>query len=123
MQSAMCTAGRVRFHDGSAAIAPGVTLHLIGGHTDGLQVVRVPTERGWVVLASDTSHLWANIRERNPFPIVADVTPMLEGYRLVESLADGPDHIIPGHDPLVRTRFPALPGHPDIVRVDVPPVS
>ncbi len=116
-------AGRVRFHDGSAAIAPGVTLHLVGGHTAGTQVVRVPTARGWVVLASDTTHLWANIRERSPFPIVADVTAMLEGYRLVESLADGPDHIIPGHDPLVRTLFPALPGHPDIVRVDVPPLS
>ena len=105
-------AGRVRFHDGSGAIAPGVTLHLVGGHTAGTQVVRVPTARGWVVLASDTTHLWANIRERNPFPIVADVTAMLEGYRQVESLADGPDHVIPGHDPLVRTRFPTLPGIP-----------
>jgi glyoxylase-like metal-dependent hydrolase (beta-lactamase superfamily II) len=114
-------AGRMRFHDGTAAIAPGVSLHLVGGHTAGTQVVRVPTARGWVVLASDTTHLWANIRERNPFPIVADVTAMLEGYRLIESLADGPDHVIPGHDPLVRARFPALPGHTDIVRLDVPP--
>ena len=114
-------AERVKFHDGTAEIAPGVTLHLVGGHTAGTQVVRVPTERGWVVLASDTTHLWANIRDRNPFPIVADVTAMLEGYHRVESLADGPDHIIPGHDPLVRTCFPALAGHPDIVQLDIPP--
>ncbi len=91
--------GRVAFHDGTAEIAPGITVHLIGGHTDGLQVVRVPTERGWVVLASDASHLWANIRTRNPFPIVADVTRMLEGYGQIESLADGPDHVIPGPRP------------------------
>ncbi|HEX9547807.1 MAG TPA: N-acyl homoserine lactonase family protein [Acidimicrobiales bacterium] len=115
--------GRMRFHDGAAEIAPGVTLHLIGGHTGGLQAVRVPTQRGWVVLASDATHLWANIRTRNPFPIVADVTRMMEGYRILESLADGPDHIIPGHDPLVRTRFPCLPDQPDIVRLDLPPKS
>jgi glyoxylase-like metal-dependent hydrolase (beta-lactamase superfamily II) len=116
-------AGRLRFHAGTAEIAPGITVHLIGGHTDGLQVVRVPTDRGWVVLASDATHLWSNIRTRNPFPIVADLTRMLEGYAEVESLADGPDHIIPGHDPLVRTRFPALAGQPDIVRLDQEPRS
>src|SRR5258708_14976384 len=39
----------VKFHDGAGEIAPGVTVHLIGGHTGGLQVVRVHTARGWVV--------------------------------------------------------------------------
>ena len=34
---------RVRFHDGDAEIAPGVSVHLIGGHTLGLQAVRVAT--------------------------------------------------------------------------------
>jgi glyoxylase-like metal-dependent hydrolase (beta-lactamase superfamily II) len=115
--------GRMRFHDGPAEIAPGITVHHVGGHTDGLQVVRVPTQRGWVVLASDATHLWANVRTRNPFPIVADVTRMLEGYLHVESLADGPDHIIPGHDPLVLERFPSVEGQPDIVRLDHQPSS
>jgi glyoxylase-like metal-dependent hydrolase (beta-lactamase superfamily II) len=114
-------AGRLAFHDGTAEIAPGITVHLIGGHTDGLQVVRVPTDRGWVVLASDATHLWSNIRTRNPFPIVADLTRIMDGYAELESLADGPDHIIPGHDPLVRARFPAVAGQPDIVRVDEEP--
>jgi hypothetical protein len=31
--------------------APGVSVHRIGGHTAGLQCVRVYTQRGWVVLA------------------------------------------------------------------------
>ncbi len=116
-------AGRVAFHDGTDEIAPGVTLHLIGGHSGGLQSVRVPTARGWVVLASDATHFWANIHQRNPFPLVVDVARMMEGFRILETLADGPDHIIPGHDPLVLKRFPALPGHPDIVRVDLPPIA
>lgn len=100
-------AGRVRFHDGDAEIAPGVSLHLIGGHTMGLQVVRVATRRGWVVLASDASHFYANLEQVRPFPIVYSVGDMVEGYRKLRALADSPDHLIPGHDPLVMQRYPA----------------
>lgn len=44
-------AGRVAFHDGDEEIAPGLSVHFVGGHTMGLQMVRVWTRRGWVVLA------------------------------------------------------------------------
>ena len=101
---------RVRFHDGDAELAPGISLHLIGGHTMGLQVVRVRTRRGWVVLASDASHFYVNMDETRPFPIVWSVADMVEGYRLLRSLAESPAHIIPGHDPLVMERYPAPTG-------------
>jgi glyoxylase-like metal-dependent hydrolase (beta-lactamase superfamily II) len=115
---------RVIFHAGVAAVLPGVTLHHVGGHTAGLQVVRVHTARGWVVLASDASHFYANIRRRSPFPIVHDVPAMIEGYSVVEALADGPDHIIPGHDPAVTARFPRVPGLDiEAVRLDLPPAA
>ncbi|WHM37863.1 N-acyl homoserine lactonase family protein [Streptomyces sp. BPTC-684] len=107
-------------HRGEAEIIPGVTVHQVPGHTPGTQVVRVPTARGWVVLASDATHLWANIRLRSPFPILDHLTPMLEGYERIEALADGDDHIIPGHDPQVARRFPPLPGAPDWVRLHEP---
>lgn len=100
-------AGRVRFHAGDAEIAPGVSVHLVGGHTKGLQVVRVATRRGWVVLASDASHFYANMEQTRPFPIVFDVADMVEGYARMRSLAESPAHIIPGHDPLVMQRYPA----------------
>jgi glyoxylase-like metal-dependent hydrolase (beta-lactamase superfamily II) len=100
-------AGRVRFHAGDAEIAPGVSVHLIGGHTKGLQVVRVATRRGWVVLASDASHFYANMEQTRPFPIVFDVADMVEGYARMRALADSPAHIIPGHDPMVMQRYPA----------------
>jgi glyoxylase-like metal-dependent hydrolase (beta-lactamase superfamily II) len=116
-------AERVRFHAGTAEIAPGVTVHLVGGHSGGLQVLRVPTERGWVVLASDAAHFWANIRGRNPFPLLHNLERMIEGWVTCEQLADGPDHIIPGHDPLVLRRFPKFEGQPDTVQVDVPPIE
>jgi len=99
--------GRVRFHDGDATLFPGISLHLIGGHTMGLQVVRVATRRGWVVLASDASHFYANMEEVRPFPIVYSVADMVDGYARMRALAESPDHVIPGHDPLVMRRYPA----------------
>jgi glyoxylase-like metal-dependent hydrolase (beta-lactamase superfamily II) len=116
-------AGRVAFHDGAAALADGLSLHRIGGHTAGLQAVRVWTRRGWVVLASDASHLYANMEEGRPFPIVQDMSAMLDGYRILRELAASPAHIVPGHDPLVMGRYP--PPGADLaglaVRLDVEP--
>jgi glyoxylase-like metal-dependent hydrolase (beta-lactamase superfamily II) len=115
--------GRVRFHDGTAEIAPGVSVHRVGGHTAGLQIVRVHTSRGWLVLASDAAHLSANMAKRNPFPIVFHLGDMLEGYKLCESLADRPDMIIPGHDPAVMDLWPRAAGNANIVRVDLEPAA
>jgi len=100
-------AGRVRFHDGDAELCPGISLHLIGGHTMGLQALRVATRRGWVVLASDASHFYANMEQVRPFPIVWSVAGMVDGYRRLRELADSAGHIIPGHDPLVLERYRA----------------
>ena len=100
-------AGRVRFHDGDAELCPGISLHLIGGHTMGLQALRVATRRGQVVLASDASHFYANMEQVRPFPIVWSVAGMVDGYRRLRELADSPGHIIPGHDPLVLERYRA----------------
>jgi len=98
--------GRVAFHDGDAELAPGLSLHRVAGHTKGLQVVRVRTRVGWIVLASDASHLYANMNETRPFPIVYDVPRMVAGYRRLAELADAPELIVPGHDPLVMHRYP-----------------
>ncbi len=99
--------GRVRFHDGDAQIAPGLTVHLVGGHTKGLQVVRVWTRLGWLVLASDASHYAANMDAERPFPVVADITQMVDGWQRLRELASEPRYIIPGHDPVVMQRYRA----------------
>lgn len=115
--------GRVVFHQGDSALAKGLTLHWIGGHTAGLQVVRVWTSRGWVVVASDASHLYGNFQRGVPFPIVHSVADMLEGHRRVLALADSPDHVIPGHDPLVMAKYPAYSAETDgwVVSLDKTP--
>jgi len=114
---------RAVFHDGDAELAAGLTIHRIGGHSAGLQVLRVWTRRGWVVLASDAAHLYANFEQRRPFPIVYNVAEMLEGFELLYRLADSPEHIVPGHDPLVMKCYPALRSELDgiAVRLDVAP--
>ncbi|HEX5108458.1 MAG TPA: N-acyl homoserine lactonase family protein [Vicinamibacterales bacterium] len=116
-------ADRVTFHDGDWEMAPGVTVHRIGGHSKGLQCVRVRTRRGHVVLAADASHLYAHISEGRVFPVTYNVGDVLEGYQTLKRLAESPDHIIPGHDPEVAKRYPAartgLEGL--AVRLDVPP--
>jgi glyoxylase-like metal-dependent hydrolase (beta-lactamase superfamily II) len=117
-------AGRAVFHDGDEEIAPGVTLHRLGGHTPGLQVMRVATARGWVVLASDATHFYANLEQGRPFPIFENLSAYLEGHRSLRRLASTAGHIVPGHDPLVLDRFPpARTGLAGVARVDLPPRS
>jgi len=100
-------AGRVAFHNGDEEIAPGLSVHHVGGHTMGMQIVRVNTRRGVVVLASDASHLYANMERGIPYPIAFNVGEVLEGYRRAYELASSREHVIPGHDPLVLSRYPS----------------
>lgn len=115
--------GRVLFHEGDVELAPGLSLHFIGGHTMGLQSVRVLTRRGHVVLASDAAHLYQHLEERRAFPIVYNVADMLAGHDTLRRLASSERHIVPGHDPLVLRRYPAatpaLEGA--VVRLDAEP--
>ncbi len=116
-------AGRLIYHNGSGEVAPGVEVHLIGGHSRGLQCVRVKTTRGWLVLASDASHYYENFLNRTPFPIVVDLEEMLTGFSTLRQLADSENHIIPGHDPLVRQLYPAVfTGDDSVIRLDQPPI-
>ena len=119
-------ADRVQFHDGTSEIAPNLTVHRVGGHSKGLQVVRVLTRRGWVVLGSDASHFYANFEQYRPFPVLESASDMLAGYDAMRRLATSLQHIVPGHDPLVLERYPAArPGLEGIVakRADAPYVS
>jgi glyoxylase-like metal-dependent hydrolase (beta-lactamase superfamily II) len=116
-------AGRVHFYNGDAELAPGLRLHLAGGHSAGLQFVTVHTARGWVVLASDVTHYYENMDSGRPFTTTFHVGDTLEGYDRIRAIAPTPDHIVPGHDPLVMKLYPAA--SPDLegiaVRLDVPP--
>ena len=99
---------RVVFTNGEGEIAPGITVHRVGGHTHGMQIVRVWTRDGWLVLASDAVHMYANLEKQNPYPAAYNVFDMLEGAKTAVKLANGnAAKVIPGHDPMKRERFSA----------------
>lgn len=88
---------------------PGIAVHLVPGHTQGLQVVCIETSEGPVVLASDALHFYASLREGKPFTVATDPMQKLQGYAEVQKLA--------GHDPEVMCFYPDRAGHPDIARI------
>ena len=60
-----------------------------------------------MVLASDASHFYENIRDDRPYSIVDHLPSMYRAFDRIRALADAEDLIIPGHDPAVLQRFPA----------------
>lgn len=103
--------GRLALLDGDAELAPGVQAVLVGGHTPGLMILLVETEGGTVVLASDATHYYEELERDRPGSLVADVVETYAGFDLLRELAarEGTT-LVPGHDPLVLERFPALAG-------------
>lgn len=117
-------AGQVQVYEGEAEPCPGITLHHIGGHAPGLQVARVRTKRGQVVVASDALHFFYNFEAQNPFPTVVNVAEMVEGWHTILKLAGGDkNRLVPGHDPIVFTSYPPVLGAAEgmAVRLDEAP--
>jgi|TARA_B110000967_G_scaffold64584_1_gene66524 hypothetical protein len=115
--------GRVNFYKGVGSIHSGVTVHLIGGHSRGLQSVRVKTESGYMCLASDATHFYENFITGKPFPIVVDLEEMLNGFETIKELASNDSLVIPGHDPLLKDFFPSEGNSGFVWRLDKGPIK
>ena len=99
---------RVRFHHGDTVAFPGISLHLLPGHSMGLQGVRVMTPRGAVLLASDATHFYANYLLQRPARITVDGVATLRSYERLLEIVGTHDRIVPGHDPKIRRLYPTL---------------
>ena len=108
-------ASRVRIIDGDRQVVPGVGVHRLGGHTAGLQIVTVQTERGTVVLASDASHFYRNVETRQPVQIITSLPEMLAAFETIHALAGAQRLIVAGHDPEVASRFTQV--GPGIIKI------
>jgi glyoxylase-like metal-dependent hydrolase (beta-lactamase superfamily II) len=100
--------GRIQFCQGTSEILPGITVHRVGGHTKAMQIVEVETASGTAVLASDASHYYHNFQAYVPFSLLHDIPGMLDGFELMRKLASREELILPGHDPEVMKRYPAV---------------
>ncbi|HVC63421.1 MAG TPA: N-acyl homoserine lactonase family protein [Acetobacteraceae bacterium] len=116
--------GRVVHYNGPAEVLPGISVVPTGGHSAGLQFVKVNTARGVVVLASDVTHYYEHMETGRPYTTVLHVGDMLEAFDTLRAHAPSPQHIVPGHDPDVMRRYP--PPRPEleglVVRLDVAPL-
>ncbi|MGO1769022.1 MAG: N-acyl homoserine lactonase family protein [Microbacterium sp.] len=109
------SAGRVAVADGVVELDDRTSLHLVGGHTAGTQVVRIVGSDGAVVLASDASHFYANIEGDHPYGVVHELPRMYLAFDRLHELAGDDGVIVPGHDPRVRARHAPLPDDDAIV--------
>jgi glyoxylase-like metal-dependent hydrolase (beta-lactamase superfamily II) len=94
-------AARPRVYAGGEEVAPGVTALALPGHTPG----QMGLIAGDVVLASDAVHFYEELEQRRPFWVFTDLAAMRASY---EVLAATGRVVVPGHDPLVMERFPAV---------------
>jgi len=102
--------GRLVLLEGDGEIVSGLSVHPVGGHTAGMQVVRVFTSRGWIVLASDAIHYYEELERGVPWTNVMDIPAMLAAHGRMYDLADSDDHIVAAHDPRVLDLYPMIEG-------------
>ena len=101
--------GRVRFIDGdSIEIIPGILVFTGSKHTFESQHLLVDTNTDKVMLASDDSWFYYNLDHELSVSLVLDADAYVYQLKRMKTLVSNPDLIIPGHDPLVMSRFPKV---------------
>ncbi|WP_194291540.1 N-acyl homoserine lactonase family protein [Cumulibacter manganitolerans] len=108
--------GRVQLLEGDARIDDDISVHLVGGHTPGMTVVRVRRPDGVIVLASDASHFYENFEQDKPYGIVHELPAMYTAFDRLRELAGEDGVIVPGHDPQVAQRHEVL-HDPRVIRL------
>jgi glyoxylase-like metal-dependent hydrolase (beta-lactamase superfamily II) len=113
--------GRLTVITGQHTALPGVELVEVGGHTPGELIVKVATESGAVVLASDSLHFYEEVERDRPFAILSDLPGMYLAYDVLAGLAAEPrTWLVAGHDPAVRDRFAPYRGDPAVTDLTAP---
>lgn len=95
------TEGRLHLVDGDREILPGIRVFTGGRHTYASQYVVA----GPIVLASDNVYLYENLEKHVPIAQTFDATSNLAAQDRMKTLGR---IIVPGHDPLVMTKFPKV---------------
>jgi glyoxylase-like metal-dependent hydrolase (beta-lactamase superfamily II) len=108
--------GRLAFVNGdSVEILPGIRAFTGSKHTFEGQHLLVATTSEKVLLASDDSWFYFNVRDLVAERLVQDPEAFIRQLKRMKGLVADPSLIIPGHDPLVLSKFtPAAEG---IVRI------
>lgn len=92
----------------SVEIIPGIQIFVGSKHTFESQYVLVGTGIDKVIIASDNSWLYYNLINLLPIPITLDQKAYLNNLKRMKGMVENVDLIIPGHDPLVFSKFPTV---------------
>lgn len=102
---------RLELIDGDLRITDGVSVHLLGGHSPGTQVVLLDTAAGRVCIPGDLVPYYKNIELNWPMGAFFDVEGIMHAYQWMRTNADV---IVPHHD------WGFFDRHPDgVVGLDV----
>ena len=96
-------------------IIPGIRVFIGSKHTFESQYVLAETEDRQVIIASDNSWFYYNLESGLPIPICMDQKAYAANLKRMRKMVKDVDFILPGHDPLVFTRFPKVAD--DVVRI------
>lgn len=101
--------GRAIIFGDRCAVADGIEVLRVGGHTPGQSMVRVLTAEGPVLLASDAIHYYEEYERDMPFVSASSLVDMYAAFDTVRTMLDSGQvrHLITGHDPGSFDRFAA----------------
>jgi glyoxylase-like metal-dependent hydrolase (beta-lactamase superfamily II) len=98
--------GRLQLVDGdSIEIIPGIRVFIGSKHTYESQHLLVNSKTEKVLLASDDCWFYYNLDHLLSVPLTFDANAYITQLRRMRTLVTDLQLIIPGHDPLVLTRF------------------
>ncbi|MDT4894306.1 MAG: hypothetical protein QOE97_3341 [Pseudonocardiales bacterium] len=101
--------GRLILLEGDSEVVPGVRTHHVGGHTPGSQLVSITDGDRRVLLTADAAHLYANLAEGVPFPVLHDLPACCLAFERIAAMSDAATAVVPGHDARVRQMFDEVP--------------
>ncbi len=96
-------------------ILPGIKVFIGSKHTFESQFVLVDSESDKVIIASDNSWYYYNLTSLLPIPFTLDAKAYSDNLKRMKKMVPNTDMIIPGHDPLVFSKFPSVAN--DIVKI------
>jgi len=92
----------------SVEIMPGIRVFTGSKHTYESQYVLVDNGNDKVIIASDNSWLYYNLFNLLPIPLTFDTNAYLQNLIRMKAMVKNVDLILPGHDPLVFSKFPKV---------------
>jgi len=89
-------------------IIPGVKVFIGAKHTFESQYVMVGTGDDKVIIASDNCWFYYNLAHLLPIPVTHNANAYKNNLARMKLMIPDKDYIIPGHDPLVFSKFPSV---------------